>query len=130
MIKNLVKKYTTPQGIWRIFCMCTAIFFMGFALSFLILVDMGTDPFTCMNLGFSSVLHLSFGTWQILLNLGLFVVTVIFQRNLIGLGTFVNMIAIGYTADFFGSIWNQMPVCIKDFCRAANAGAWQRNYYR
>lgn len=110
MIKNLIEKYMTPQGLWRIFCMTAAIFLMGFSLSFLILVDMGTDPFTCMNLGFSSVLHMSFGTWQFILNIVLFVVTIIFQRSLIGLGTFVNMIAIGYTADFFGSIWNQIAI--------------------
>lgn len=90
--------------------MVTAIFFMGFALSLLILIDMGTDPFSCMNLGFSSALQISFGTWQLLLNMVLFVVTIIFQRNLIGLGTFVNMIAVGYVADFFGAVWNQMEI--------------------
>lgn len=110
MIKSLVQKYSTPQGLWRIFCMTAAIFLMGFSLSFLILVDMGTDPFTCMNLGFASVLHLSFGNWQMLLNLALFIVTLVCKRNLIGLGTFVNMIAIGYTADFFGALWSRTEV--------------------
>lgn len=109
-MNNIMKKYMTRQGMWRMFCMVTAIFMMGFSLSFLILIDLGTDAFSCMNLGFSSALHMSFGTWQLILNLILFVITVIFRRDLIGPGTFVNMILIGYTADFFGGVWNKMPV--------------------
>lgn len=109
-MNELIKKYTTRGGLWKVFCMTAAILFMGISLSFLILVDMGTDPFTCMNMGFSSVLHISFGTWQLILNIMLFIVTIICEKNLIGLGTFLNMIAIGYTADFCGSIWRQMEI--------------------
>lgn len=110
MIKNLMKKYMTPQGLWRIFCMTAAVFLMGFSLSFLILVDMGTDPFSFMNMGFAAVLHISFGNWVLIFNSILFVVTFLMQRNLIGLGTLVNMTMIGYTADFFGNIWNRMEL--------------------
>lgn len=107
-IKALLVKYTEPQGLWRIFCMMTAIFFMGVSLSFLILVDMGTDPFSFMNRGFAATLHMSFGTWQLVMNCILFIITFLFQRRLIGLGTLVNMTVIGYVADFFGSVWNQI----------------------
>ena len=109
-IKELLKKYTEPKGLWRIFCMMAAIFLMGVSLSFLILVDMGTDPFSFMNRGFAAALHMSFGTWQLLINIGLFLVTFLLQKNLIGLGTLVNMTVIGYVADFFGSIWNEIEI--------------------
>lgn len=109
-IKELLKKYTEPKGLWRIFCLMAAIFLMGVSLSFLILVDMGTDPFSFMNRGFAAALHMSFGTWQLLINIGLFLVTFLFQKSLIGLGTLVNMTIIGYVADFFGSIWNEMEI--------------------
>lgn len=109
-VKEVLKKYTEPQGLWRIFCMMTAIFLMGVSLSFLILVDMGTDPFSFMNRGFAAALHMSFGTWQLLMNVILFLITFLFQKNLIGLGTLVNMTAIGYVADFFGSVWDQIEI--------------------
>ena len=44
-IKELLKKYTEPKGLWRIFCMMAAIFLMGVSLSFLILVDMDRPIF-------------------------------------------------------------------------------------
>ena len=54
-IKGIVKKrYTEPKGLWRIFCMMAAIFLMGVSLSFLILVDMGTDPFFLYEQGICS----------------------------------------------------------------------------
>lgn len=109
-MKECLKKYTSPQGLWRIFCMIVSIEMMGLSLSLLILTDMGTDPFSYMNLGFSSVLHISFGTWQLMMNLILFAFPLLFKRELIGLGTLVNMTAVGYTADFFSSIWNRFSV--------------------
>ena len=109
-VKEVLKKYTEPQGLWRIFCMMTAIFLMGVSLSFLILVDMGTDPFSFMNRGFavSFTCHLEHG--EFLMNVILFLITFLFQKNLIGLGTLVNMTAIGYVADFFGSVWDQIEI--------------------
>ena len=79
-IKELLKKYTEPKGLWRIFCMMAAIFLMGVSLSLLILVDMGTDPFSLMKMGFAAALHMSFGTWQLLINIGLFLVTFCFRK--------------------------------------------------
>ena len=44
------------------------------------------------------------------MNVILFLITFLFQKNLIGLGTLVNMTAIGYVADFFGSVWDQIEI--------------------
>lgn len=85
----------------RILYVLLAVFMMGFSLSFLIRVNFGTDPCSAMNLGIARHLHLSFGNWQVLLNLILFLIVIAFDRSQIGWGTLANMILIGYTVDFF-----------------------------
>lgn len=81
----------------------------GFFLSFLIEVNLGTDPCTFMNLEIARVLKLSFGTWQLVLNAVLFVVVVAVSRlRYIGVGTIANMVCIGYSSDFCRWIWRQL----------------------
>lgn len=74
---------------------------MGFSLSFLNKTNLGTDPCTMFNLGISSKLGLSLGTWQALFNSVLFVLVVAFDRSQIGWGTLANMFLVGYSFDFF-----------------------------
>ncbi len=60
----------------------------------------GVDAFTCMNLGISGFLHMSFGTEQLIMN-GLILIAVFFTvRQCIGIGTIINMVGVGYMADF------------------------------
>ncbi len=82
------------------------VVFMGFWLSFLIRVNLGTDPCTFMNLTVARKLGILFGTWQVILNAVLLVIVIIFAREKIGAGTIANMVLIGYIADFFGWIWD------------------------
>ena len=48
--QRLADKFFKRFSPLKIAIMCVGIFFMGFFLSFLIEVDMGTDPFSFMNL--------------------------------------------------------------------------------
>lgn len=100
---NFKKKFTV---------MAIGVFFMGFFLSFLINVNLGTDPCTFMNVTISSRLHILFGTWQLILNAILLVLVILYARNLIGPGTVANMVCIGYISDFFRFIWSKI---IPDF---------------
>lgn len=74
--------------------------FMGIAVAILRMSRFGTDPFTCMNLGVSSFLNISFGTYQLAVNVVIFLFVLWKGRHCIGLGTIVNMAGIGYVADF------------------------------
>ena len=74
----------------------------------LLLVDLGADPCTMMNRAISMKLGMTFGNWQALLNVILLVIVVIFGGKNLGFGTLANMILIGYYADFFMWIWNQV----------------------
>lgn len=85
-----------------------AVILMGFALSWLVLVDMGTDPYTCMNLAMAAKLHTTLGNWQALLNVVLFLIVFIFGKSNIGFGTVANMLLVGYSCDFFSWIWEKI----------------------
>ncbi len=88
--------------------MMLGVFFMGFWLSFLIRANLGTDPCSFMNLTVARRLGILFGTWQVILNAVLFVPVILFGREYIGFGTIANMLFIGYIADFFGWIWDNI----------------------
>jgi len=84
------------------------IFGMGFFLSFLILADYGTDPYTFMNRSIAAKLGMSLGNWQLIINVLFLAIVLIFNRRLIGLGTVFNMVLIGYYADFFTWLWKKV----------------------
>ena len=71
--------------------------------------DVGVDPFTAMNLGLSARVGMDFGTFQLLMNLVILVVVFAFDRFQIGLGTLINMVAVGYLIEFFTWVYRQLP---------------------
>ena len=61
-----------------------------------------------MNLGISGFIGWSFGTWQLLVN-AIILVVVFFQvRSCIGAGTIINMVFVGYIADFICYVANDV----------------------
>ena len=84
------------------------VLIMSFSLSWLILVDWGTDPFTAMNLAISARLGMSLGNWQAIFNTLLFLIVILCGGTDIGYGTLANMILIGYLVDFFSWLWGKL----------------------
>ncbi len=106
--KNKIKEYFGQPGFRKkLGIMLLGVFFMGFFLSFLIEVSLGTDPCSFMNLTISRRLGILFGTWQVLLNSVLFIFVILFDRHQIGPGTIANMVFIGYISDFFRWLWKK-----------------------
>lgn len=83
--------------------MCLGVICIGVSVGMMRIANFGTDPFSCMNLGLSLHLPVSYGTCQLLVNLVLFIVMLLAMRKAIGLGTIVNMAGCGYIADFL--VW-------------------------
>jgi uncharacterized membrane protein YczE len=54
-----------------------------------------------MNTGIARKLGMSFGSWQLIFNAVLLAGVIISDRKRIGFGTVYNMVATGYTSDFF-----------------------------
>lgn len=93
-------RISQKQNAGRIKMMLAGILLIGMGVASYRLSLFGADPFTCQNLGISGFIGMSFGNWQLIMNL-LILVVVFFQvRNCIGLGTVVNMVCVGYIADF------------------------------
>ena len=53
--------------------------------------NVGVDPFTAMNLGFSARVGMDFGTFQLLVNLAILAAVFALDKYQIGLGTLINM---------------------------------------
>ena len=64
------KKYSTA----RILMMLVGILLIGMCVASYRMSGFGVDPFSCMNLGVSGFVGMSFGTWQLIVNAALLVV--------------------------------------------------------
>lgn len=84
----------------RTVMMLTGILFISICVGCYRLSNFGVDAFSCMNLGISGFLHMSFGTWQLIMNAAILAVVFFTVRKNIGAGTIINMICVGYGADF------------------------------
>lgn len=79
-----------------------SVLLMGFSIAMFSVSGFGVDPYTSMNKNISETLGVSFGTYQLIINLVILVFVVIFaHRGLVGVGTVFNMVLVGYTCEFF-----------------------------
>lgn len=83
----------------RFAMMSGGIALIGAAVAGMRISMFGADPFSCMNLGISSFLGMSFGTWQLICNAMMLALVFRLSRNKLGWGTLVNMAGVGYLAD-------------------------------
>lgn len=75
--------------------------FLSFAIALFRFAGLGADPFTTLNVGISETTVLSFGITNVLVNAFLFLFVWKYKRELIGWGTVINMLTVGFIADFF-----------------------------
>lgn len=106
MMKQLVGK---PHMARRIAMLLFSVFMMGVGVGILDQLGFGTDPYSVMNLGMSSLLGWSFGNYQLTFNLLLLAIILLLKEaRRIGLGTIANMVVVGYAADFTTWILNMV----------------------
>lgn len=103
-----MKKYMTKEMVKRVVFMLIGVFFMGVGVHFLNRTNLGPDPFSALNYGLSAKAGLSFGTFQLLFNAVLFLIVLLKDRKLFGLGTIGNMVIVGYSADFTGWVVDKL----------------------
>ncbi|MCI8496652.1 MAG: hypothetical protein HFE85_00200 [Clostridiales bacterium] len=89
----------------RIIMMCSGVLLMGFGVTLFKLSLMGNDPFNGMNMGLAGVVGLTHGITQLIVNCLMLVVAVIFGRKYLHIGTVINMVFVGFLADFFTWAW-------------------------
>ena len=111
-MQDIIDGFFHKKHFWfRLCAVVAAVIVMGFCLSWLLLVDLGTDPCTLMNVAIADTIGMSLGNWQALLNTVLLVIVVIFGGRNLGFGTLANMFLVGYSIDFFSWVWAKiLPV--------------------
>lgn len=108
-----MKEYFHNITIKKVVLMSLGVFLIGLAVSLCRLSGFGTDPFSCMNIGVSSVIGVSYGNYQLVVNLVLLVPMLICFRKAIGIGTIVNMVGVGYSAELCMFIWGRFGITIQ-----------------
>lgn len=91
----------TSHFVKRFTVMLVGNLLIGLGVALMRLADFGNDPFACMNMGVSSHLPLSYGTYQMILNWVLFAVVIILYPKSFGVGALINMVGLGYEVEFF-----------------------------
>ena len=97
----------------RIVLVVLANMILGLGISLLRLAGFGTDPYTCMNLGVSSKLGMSYGTYQMIFNIVLFIPVFILDKKSFGVGALVNMLVLGYFVEFFMFAFGAVGITIE-----------------
>ena len=97
-----MKKYITKDFLKGAILMFISVVIMGICVFFLNRTNLGPDPCSAVNYAVSNRIGMSFGTYQLIVNIILFLFTVFQDRTLFGLGTIGNMVVVGYSADFTG----------------------------
>ncbi len=96
-----ISEYFKKIGIRRVIMTLTGNVFAGLGIAIFRFSALGNDPYTAMNLSVSDCLGMEYANYQLLFNLCLFVVQLLFGRELIGIGTLVNACLLGYIVNFF-----------------------------
>lgn len=88
--------------IKRVVLTVLSIIIMGLGISLFSVSGFGVDPFTSMNMNISSALGIGYGTYQLIVNAVIIIfVVAVAHRGLIGIGTMVNMVGVGYSCELF-----------------------------
>ncbi len=109
--KNLLKEIRNRERmLWvKKFVACLiGVLGISVAITLFRLANMGTDPFSCANLGIADFIGIQFGISQIIINLILFVLLWKIGRSYYGIGTVLNMFLCGYVSDFL--MWVLHPL--------------------
>ena len=108
-LKEILQGAVRKDRFWlRLMIVVAAVIMMGFSLSWLLLADLGSDPYTMLNNAVSRKIGISLGSWQALLNCILLVGVLLFGGRNIGFGTLANMLLVGYSIDFFSWVWRRV----------------------
>ena len=107
--------------IKRTIMMLVGILFISICVGCYRLSGFGVDAFTCMNLGISGFIGMTFGTWQLIREYPDPDRRIFYSPECIGAGTIVNMVCVGYGADFI--CWMAQDVLRIDMTLPLRIGA-------
>ena len=89
----------------RLIANIIGIIIMALAMTMLRMALFGNDPYSCMNLGISSLAGISFGTWTTCMALFLFLPVLLLERHYIQVGSFIYLLLLGPTSDVWYALF-------------------------
>lgn len=98
---EVLKKYLQGIGYQRILMTIMGNVFAGLGIAIFKLSGLGNDPYSGMTMSLAACVGMTYGNFQVLFNLGLFVLQLLLGRKLIGFGTIINACFLGYIVTFF-----------------------------
>lgn len=106
MKTNPVTAYFRKTGAKRVVMTVAGNLFIGLGIGIFKLSGLGNDPYSGMTMALAACAGITYANFQVLFNLGLFVVQLLFGREFIGIGTVVNACFLGYAVTFFYELLN------------------------
>lgn len=109
----MIKKYFASIGIKRFLYLLLGHVFIGMGVSIFKLAQLGNDAFNGMVMSLSDCTGIAYGTFFVIVSAVLFVIQLLAGRELIGIGTLVNLLLQGYIAAFFYELGLQLALVPK-----------------
>lgn len=78
---------------------------LGIGVALLRISGMGNDPYSACNMAISDAFGFGLGTYQLAVNLVIFIIQLIWGRKYIGFGTVINLFLLGYIVQFSLKGW-------------------------
>lgn len=103
-----ISSYLQKIGARRLLMVLIGNVFAGLGIAIFRFSGLGNDPYTAMNLSVSACLGMQYANYQVIFNLFLFLIQLLFGRELIGIGTLVNALLLGYIVSFFYNAMNAL----------------------
>ncbi len=100
MWKKLIQHFTRNMSLRRTVAIVFGTIVAGIGIAILKFSLCGNDSYSAMNMSLSDGFHIGLGTFQLLLNIGIIIVQLLFGRKYIGFGTIMNMCFLGYIVQF------------------------------
>jgi uncharacterized membrane protein YczE len=106
--KHMIKNYFKKIGWKRFLVMVLGNIFLGMGVSIFKFAGLGNDPFSGMVMALADAVGVQYANLLVILNVFIFLLELIFGRELIGAGTIVNALFLGYITTFFYNLWLRM----------------------
>lgn len=103
--ENIIITYFKKVGSKRLIVMVLGNVFLGMGISIFKFAGLGNDPFSGMIMALADLAGVQYANLQVVINLFIFILEIVFGRSLIGAGTIVNAFFLGYIGTFFYSLW-------------------------
>ena len=94
---NSFQKYLKSISLRRVIVMLLGVVLTGWGIATFRLAALGTDPYS----------DIPYPTLQILVNIGFFVIQLLWGRSLLGPGTIANAFGLAYVVSFFYAIYTR-----------------------